>query len=92
MDKASERSKDHKECGDIDIGVQDYKAGGKREQLAGLWNYASEEVVGLDKTRLITNCYCKEEPGEKKDDPSLLDIVAEHGPPLTNTSKPHRIF
>ena len=32
-EKPSERRKDHKECGDTDIGIQDLKAGGKREQL-----------------------------------------------------------
>jgi hypothetical protein len=90
MDKKSERGKDAKACGDTDIGVQDYGAGGKREQMAGLWNIASKEVVGLPPSRLITNCYSKDDTGDKKI--SLLDEVLEHGPPLVNTSKPHRVF
>lgn len=93
MDKASERRKDSKFCGDDDIGVQDYKAGGKREQLNGLWGVASEKVVGLPPSRLMTNCYAKadaKERGDRKVD--LLEEVLEHGPPLVNTSKPHRVF
>jgi hypothetical protein len=92
MDKKSEQRKDHKECGDTDIGVHDYGAGGKREQLAGLWSIPGKEVVGLGPERIMTNCYCKEEPGEKKDKPDLMDQIIEHGPPLLNTSKPHRVF
>jgi len=49
-------------------------------------------VVGLGPERIMTNCYCKEEPGEKKDKPDLMDQIIEHGPPLLNTSKPHRVF
>jgi hypothetical protein len=92
MDKPSERKRDNKECGDVDIGVHDYKAGGKREQLNGLWGVASEEVVGLPTSRLMTNCYCKTEPGEKEEKPDLVDDMLTHGPPVLNVSKPRRIF
>lgn len=92
MDKPSERTKDAKECGDTDIGIQDYKAGGKRQQLKGLWNVASEEVVGLPPTRLATNDYKKDDTKKEK----LLDIILDEndtrGPPLLNTSKPARVF
>ena len=97
MDKKSEQRKDAKECGDTDIGIQDYGAGGKREQMPGLWNTTSEEVVGLPATRLATNCYHKkeaQEAGRKKQ--GLFDIILdEHdtrGPPLLDTSKPRRVF
>jgi hypothetical protein len=93
MDKASERNKDAKECGDTDIGIHDYKAGGKRQQLNGLWNVVSEDVVGLPPTRLATNCYKKDDDKKKG---GLLDILVEEndtrGPPLLNTSKPARVF
>jgi hypothetical protein len=92
MDKKSEQRKDHKECGDTDIGVHDYGAGGKREQMPGLWSIVGKEVVGLGPERIMTNCYCKEEPGEKKEKPDLMDAIIEHGPPLLNTSKPRRVF
>lgn len=89
MDKPSERRRDSKACGDTDIGVQDYGAGGKREQLNGLWGVASKEVVGLSPSRIMTNDYCKENDDKK---PSLLDEILEHGPPILNTSKPNRVF
>lgn len=92
MDKKSEQRKDHKECGDVDIGVYDYGSGGKCGKLNGLWSIAPEEVVGLPPSRLMTNCYGKEVPGEKHEKPSLLDEVIEHGPPLINTSRPKRVF
>ena len=88
MDKASERKKDAKSCGDTDIGVNDFKAGGKREQLAGLWSIPSKEVVGIGPERLITNCYKKDCEDKKVD---LMEEMIEHGPPLLNTSKPHRV-
>ena len=89
MDKIVERGKDAKACGDTDVGVQDYHAGGKREQLNGLWGVVSKEVVGLSPARLVTNCYGKECADKK---PDLLDEIMEHGPPVLNTSKPHRVF
>lgn len=91
-EKLSGAKRDAKACGDDDIGVQDYGAGGKREQLAGLWNIPSKEVVGLGPERLMTNNYCKETPGEKTEKPDIMAEIIEHGPPLINTSKPRRIF
>lgn len=90
MDKRSEQSKDHKECGDTDIGTHDYGAGGCREQLNGLWGVVSEKVVGLPSTRMITGCYTKDAKEKKK--PDLVDIILTSGPPALNTSKPKRIF
>ena len=102
MDKPSEQAlnpahnrlsgekRDAKACGDTDIGVHDYGAGGKREQLPGIWDHASKETVGLPLTRLMTNCYSKED--DKKGKPSIVDEIMERGPPLLNTSKPHRVF
>lgn len=95
MDKPSEQRKQTKDCDDTDIGIQNYGAGGKREQLAGLWNVASKETVGLPPSRLATNCYTKEEIYKKPDKGLLGVILDEHdtrGPPLLDTSKPKRIF
>jgi hypothetical protein len=93
MDKKSERGRDAKACGDTDIGVHDYGAGGKREQLNGLWSTASKEVVGLSPTRLMTNCYGKDCDDKKSDLlGTLLDEHDTHGPPLLNTSKPLRVL
>jgi hypothetical protein len=92
MDKKSERKRDNKECGDIDIGTHDYKAGGCREQLNGLWGVVSEEVVGLPASRLMTNCYTKKMPGEKEEKPDLVDDMLTRGPPVLDVSKPRRIF
>lgn len=98
MDKKSEQRKDAKCLGDIDVGVRDYGAGGKNAQLAGLWSIAPEEVVGLSPTRIMTNCYTKQDGwkqkygSEKEEKPDLLDQIIEHGPPLLNTSKPRRVF
>ena len=96
MDKASERKKDTKSCGDTDIGVHDYQAGGKREQLDSMWDYASKEVVGLDDDRRLTNDYCKKpEKGEgskKEEAADLIDEIINSGPPLVNSSKPNRVL
>lgn len=91
MDKKSEQSKDHKECGDTDVGIHNYNSvdnAGKRQQLDGLWSYASKEVVGLPPSRIATNCY-KKGDDEKVD---LLDEIIEHGPPLLNRSRLPRVF
>jgi len=99
MDKIAEQRKPAKECGDTDIGIHDYQAGGKRAQLEGLWNAAPSEVVGgTVNGRLGANCYHKDEilkeRGVKK--PGLLEeLLDEHdtrGPPFLNTSKPRRVF
>jgi hypothetical protein len=92
MDKASERKKDYKECGDTDIGVKTIGPDNVRAQLDGLWDPAPEKVVGLPLDRLMTNCYRKDIPGEKKDDPSIIDQIIESGPPFANVSKPLRVL
>lgn len=92
MDKPSERRKDAKECGDTDIGVQDYGAGGKRQQLNGLWGVANEQVVGLPPTRLATNDYKKDDTKKKDLLGIMLDEHDTRGPPLLDTSKPARVF
>ena len=92
MDKPSERKKDHKECGDTDIGTHDYNAGGCREQLPGLWSIPSKEVVGLGPERILTNNYCKDTKGEKKEKPDLMDEIMNNGPPMLNISSPKRVL
>ncbi len=91
MDKASERKKDHKSCGDTDIGVHDYGAGGKREQLPGLWSIPSKEVVGLGPERILTNNYCKSN-NDKKEKVDLMDELLDNGPPMLNISAPKRVL
>ena len=91
MDKASERKKDAKSCGDTDIGVHDYGAGGKREQLPGLWSIPSKEVVGLGPERILTNCYSKSKDG-KKEKVDLMDELLDNGPPMLNISAPKRVL
>ena len=95
MDKPSEQRKQSKDWGDTDIGVHNYHPvsnAGKREQLNGLWDIASEEVVGQPKSRLMTNWYKKPSPDCPTPKPDLLDEVIEHGPPVLDTSKPRRVF
>ena len=95
MDKPSERKRDSKREGDTDVGVQDYKAGGKRAQLDGLWSIAPPEVVGLPETRVLTNCYCKETGEKGKGEgakPDLMEEIVTNGPPLLNVSKPNRVL
>jgi hypothetical protein len=95
MDKPSERKKDSKAWGDTDVNTcRDFDAGGKREQLAGLWSIPSKDVVGLGPERLMTNDYCKEKEGAK-DKGKKLDIADEvmtHGPPLLDISHSGRVF
>lgn len=92
MDKPSEQKKSHKSADDTDIGCHEYGIGNKREQLNGLWGVASKEVVGLSPSRIITNNYCKEEGKKEAGKKDIIDSLFENGPPLVNTSKPHRVF
>lgn len=67
------------------------------EHLPNLGAHASKEVVGLDKDRLLTNNYLKEElRGKDKRQPSILEIAAEEinmrDSPLLNISKPKRVL
>jgi hypothetical protein len=90
MDKPSERKKDAKAWGDTDVGdIRKFGPDNVRAQLAGLWDHAPKEVVGLPLDRLITNCYCKE-TGDKK--PDLIDEIINGGPPFANVSKPKQIL
>lgn len=95
MDKPSERKKDNKEYGDTDIGTHDYGAGGKREQLDGLWGFPT--ITGGSRSqRLVANNYCKtdhEKHEKNKDNPEYLigealNSMDTRGPPLENTSGP----
>lgn len=98
MDKPSERKKDNKEWGDTDIGVHDYEAGGKREQLDGLWGFTTITGGSRDQ-RLRGNNYCKtdhEKYEKNKDNPEYLlgealKGIDTRGPPVENTSQPHSI-
>jgi hypothetical protein len=87
MDKPSEQRKSAKQEGDTDIGVHEYGIGNKRWQGNGLWSIADKEVVGMPPERVMTNDYKK---GDKQED--IVDRILEHGPPLMNMSKPHRVF
>lgn len=97
MDKKSEQRKSHKEADDKDIGVHNYGIGNEREQLNGLWGVASEKVVGLGPSRVITNVYTKKEGKpvtnvKLRGGEDIIDSILESGPPLMNMSKPHRVF
>ena len=89
MDKAAERKKDSKSCGDTDIGVHKYGPDNVRAQLPGLWSIAPKEVVGLPPERILTNCYKKDCTTQKVD---LMDELLDNGPPLLNVSKPKRVL
>jgi hypothetical protein len=92
MDKPSERKKDSKAWGDTDVDtIRDFKAGGKRAELGGLWDHAPEEVVGQGLGRLLTTDYCKEDKG-KASTGDLIDKIINDGPPFANVSKPLRIL
>jgi hypothetical protein len=95
MDKPSEQKLDAKKWGDTDIGVHDYGAGGKREQLNGLWSFTTITGGSRDQ-RLRGNNYCKthHEAYEKnKNNPKYLlgealNSIGTRGPPLENISEP----
>jgi hypothetical protein len=90
MDKASERKKDAKACGDTDIGVHKYGPCNVREQLPSLWDHAGKEVVGLGLERLLTNEYSKLPDKDSKDE--LIEDVISSGPPFSNVSNPKRVL
>lgn len=91
MDKASERKKDSKSCGDTDIGVKTIAPGNVRAQLEGIWDHAPKEVVGQGLGRLLTNDYCKTDKG-KASTGDMVDDIINGGPPFANVSKPLRVF
>lgn len=95
MDKASERKKDSKSYGDTDIGTRDYGAGGKREQLDGLWGFTTITGGSRDQ-RLRGNNYCKDSHAKYENDKNnpeyllgeALKSIDTRGPPIENTSQP----
>lgn len=91
MDKASERKKDAKSCGDTDLGVHKFGPGNTIERLESIYDHAGKEVVGQDLGRLITNNYCKEDKG-KASTGDMVDDIINSGPPFANVSKPLRVL
>ena len=95
MDKPSERKKDVKECGDTDIGIQDYGAGGKRQQLNNLWDFISI-TGGSREQRRVNQNYCKEShaaynKGKSSADHTIgqtLERIETTGSARENTSQP----
>jgi hypothetical protein len=59
MDKKSEQTKDAKARSDTDIGIHDYGAGGKREQLPNIRGFTTI-TGGSREQRLVNQNYCKE--------------------------------
>lgn len=93
MDKPSERKKDSKDWGDTDVDtMRDFKAGGKRAELGGLWDYAPKEVVGQGLDRLVTTNFCKEAKGGEPSADELADKLLNSGTPIVNASKVQRIL
>ena len=100
MDKASERKAASKKRDGSDTDEDNTVHFGPcnvMEHLPSLDAHASKEVVGLDKDRLLTNNYLKDELRPKnKRQMSLLEVAAEEinmrDSPLLNISKPKRVF
>lgn len=90
MDKASERKKDAKSYGDKDLGIHDYGAGGKREQLDGLWR-VSTITGGTYSSRIVRNQYCKDQPEKEAKADKVLESLISGGEPMENMSKPHAV-
>lgn len=90
MDKPSERKKDAKAYGDTDLGIHDYSAGGKREQLDGLWKVPTI-TGGTFSSRIIRNEYCKEADAKKVSADKLTESLIEGGEPLENRSRPRAV-
>lgn len=90
MDKPSERKAETKKCGDTDLGIHDYGAGGKREQLDGLWRVPT--IVGGSYTsRIVRNEYCKEPNKDKEKADKLVESLIDNGQPMENVSKPRAV-
>lgn len=90
MDKASERKQDAKKSGDTDLGIHDYGAGGKREQLDGLWR-VSTITGGSYTSRIVRNQYCKEQDAKSAKADSVLESLIDGGEPMENISRPHAV-
>jgi hypothetical protein len=95
MDKKSERAKDSKAYGDIDIGIQEYGPGNKRQQLNGLWDFTTI-TGGSREQRLMNQNYCKDQHAayeKNKSDPThtigqTLERIETTGMARENTSQP----
>jgi hypothetical protein len=100
MDKPSERKLPTKKRDGSDTdedNIVRFGPGNVMEHLSCMGMHASKDVVGLDKDRLLTNNYLKEELQSKdKRQPSVLEIAAEElmmrDSPMLNISKPKRVL
>lgn len=90
MDKASERKKDAKAYGDTDLGIHDYGAGGKREQLDGLWRVPTI-TGGTYSSRIVRNQYCKDQSKKEASADKVLESLIDGGEPMENRSKPRAV-
>jgi hypothetical protein len=95
MDKPSEQKKDAKARSDTDIGIHDYGACGKREQLNGLWGFTTI-TGGSREQRLVNQNYSKDKHAaydKSKDSPEhtigqALERIETTGSARENTSQP----
>lgn len=95
MDKKSEQTKDAKAYGDTDVGIHDYGAGGKRQQLKGLWDFTTI-TGGSREQRLVNQNYCKDKHAaydNNKDNSDhtigqTLERIETTGSARENTSQP----
>ena len=95
MDKKSEQTKDAKAWGDVDVGIHDYGAGGKREQLQNIWGFTTI-TGGSREQRLVNQNYCKDKHAayeSNKTDPNhtigqALERIETTGSARENTAQP----
>jgi hypothetical protein len=100
MDKPSERKLPTKKRDGSDTdedNIVRFGPGNVMEHLPCMGSHARKEVVGLDKDRLLTNNYLKEELQSKdKRQMSVLEVAAEElmmrDSPMLNISKAKRVF
>jgi hypothetical protein len=90
MDKASERKAPTKKWGDTDHGIRDYGAGGKREQLDGLWKVPTI-TGGTFTSRIVRNEYCKEQDAKKVKADRMVESLINSGEPMDNISRPRAV-
>jgi hypothetical protein len=90
MDKPSERKLDYKKLGDTDLGIQDYGAGGKREQLDGLWRVPTI-TGGTFTSRIVRNEYGKIQDEKKIKADKLVESLIDNGQPMENISRPRAV-
>jgi hypothetical protein len=95
MHEKNEQKKDYKAKGDLDIGIHDYNAGGRREQLSGLWGFTT--ITGGSRDQRLSGCnYSKIHHAKyeaNKNDPmyligEALKKIGTGGPPIENISEP----